>query len=309
MHKTDKAALLKQLLAELDDSPESTEPARYPEHHQAIKHWTEAMASGTLTGKPFSHHTVANYARYVVEHLEKHPNLSFESLSHELQETPASMFGRKDKYFKAMICFGKFLIRYNSLPPRFLEQANEIKPKRHLPPSQAVINEKQLEAILTVSNDYQRLIISFLISTGLRASEFCYLNTKDLDFEQGIVTVRCGKGGKRRRVGLAEDLCHQVQEYLATRKNLNPDSPIWIDLYGNRITRDGLIHRFKRIGRLAGIHFSPHMLRRAFVTINANKGRSLVMLQMACGHADIKTTRSYCKTTEDEMIQAMKDWK
>ena len=32
------------------------------------------------------------------------------------------------------------------------------------------------------------------------------------------------------------------------------------------------------------------------------------MLQIACGHSDIKTTRSYCQTSEDEVIQAMKTW-
>lgn len=66
--------------------------------------------------------------------------------------------------------------------------------------------------------------------------------------------------------------------------------------------------KLSRIGKRAGVHVSPHMLRRAFVTINANKGRSLVMLQMAWGHADITTTRSYCQTTEEEVIQAMKAW-
>jgi site-specific recombinase XerD len=49
-------------------------------------------------------------------------------------------------------------------------------------------------------------------------------------------------------------------------------------------------------------------MRPAFVTINANKGRSLVMLQMACGHADIKTTRDYCRTSEQEMVKAMQEW-
>ncbi|MFN7309842.1 MAG: tyrosine-type recombinase/integrase [Vampirovibrionales bacterium] len=53
---------------------------------------------------------------------------------------------------------------------------------------------------------------------------------------------------------------------------------------------------------------TTHAMRRAFVTINANKGRSLVMLQMACGHADIKTTRDYCRTSEQEMVKAMQEW-
>jgi site-specific recombinase XerD len=53
---------------------------------------------------------------------------------------------------------------------------------------------------------------------------------------------------------------------------------------------------------------SPSLkFRRAFLTFNTNKGRSLGMLQMVCGHCDIKTTRFYCKTIGDEMISEMKD--
>jgi len=75
------------------------------------------------------------------------------------------------------------------------------------------------------------------------------------------------------------------------------------------MTRTDLYHRLHRLGRKVGVDVSPHMLRRAFVTINANKGRPLPMLQIACGHSDIKTTRNYCQTTEQEVIEAMKEWK
>jgi site-specific recombinase XerD len=72
--------------------------------------------------------------------------------------------------------------------------------------------------------------------------------------------------------------------------------------------KDGVYQRVRRIGDKAGVQTASHALRRAFVTLNANKGRSLVMLQMACGHADIKTTRDYCRTSEQELIEAMKGW-
>ncbi len=70
----------------------------------------------------------------------------------------------------------------------------------------------------------------------------------------------------------------------------------------------GFYQRLERLGTKAGVKVSPHALRRAFVTINANKGRPLQMLQMACGHSNITTTRSYCLTSENEVIEAMKGW-
>lgn len=60
-----KEKQLKRLLQELlnTEAEEGLQP-HYPNHYEAIEPWKRAMASGTLTGKVFSSHTVNNYARY-----------------------------------------------------------------------------------------------------------------------------------------------------------------------------------------------------------------------------------------------------
>lgn len=128
----------------------------------------------------------------------------------------------------------------------------------------------------------------------------------DINLKQGTLLVRCGKGGKTRRVGLSEPLRgllsrHQNSEGVDSKR-------VFSDRGGQPLTRNGLYQRVERIGKVVGVKVSPHALRRAFVTINANKGRPLQMLQMACGHSDITTTRSYCMTAEQEVIDAMKEW-
>ena len=74
------------------------------------------------------------------------------------------------------------------------------------------------------------------------------------------------------------------------------------------MTGDTIHQKIERVSKHFDFHFTPHALRRAFVTINVNKGRPLVHLQIACGHADITTTRSYCQTSEDEVLEAMQNW-
>jgi site-specific recombinase XerD len=298
--------LLKKLLAEEEE--ESLHP-KYPQHREAIEPWKRAMASGTLSGKVFSPHTVKNYARYVDEYLAKYPQLTFDDFQTELELTPAESFGRRDKYFKAILCFARFLIREESLSQLFVDKAIAIQPKRHIPAKQASVNEEQLQQLLTAStNPLNRLIIHLLSSTGLRAAEFCALKYQDVNLAEGYLTVQRGKGGKRRRVGLPPSVHQLLTVHMNTLANQNPEASLFINILGQPMTRDGLLNRIRKLGQKIGISVSPHALRRAFVTINANKGRSLVMLQMACGHSDIKTTRSYCKTSEDEMIQAMKEW-
>ena len=152
------------------------------------------------------------------------------------------------------------------------------------------------------------MIVHLLSSTGLRASEFCALRLQDVNLTEGYLIVQRGKGGKRRRVGLNSLCCQLLTQHLDTLPYQTPTSSVFLNNLKEPMTRDGLLNRIRFLGKKTGLDVSPHALRRAFVTINANKGRSLVMLQMACGHSDIKTTRSYCKTTEDEMIREMQGW-
>ena len=300
---------IKEVLLKLLAPEQKQLPARFPNHVDAIEPWVLAMKSGTLNGRPFSHHTVNNYLRYVKYFINTYGNLTYESLEHELSVTPIEMFGRKDKFFRAMMCFANYLANQDSLDAEFLQKAKRIKPKRNKPPKRLCLTEADIEKLLGVcENDTLKLIILFLASTGLRASEFCDLQVGDVDFENRFLVVQRGKGGKRRRVGLNETVTQMLEKHLTKRPQVSETDHLFLDKSGKKMIRDGLLNRIRRLGVKAGVEASPHAFRRAFVTINANKGRSLVMLQIACGHSDIKTTRSYCQTSEDEVINAMKDW-
>jgi site-specific recombinase XerD len=99
-----------------------------------------------------------------------------------------------------------------------------------------------------------------------------------------------------------------LTEYLGSRVEQSPEEYLFLKTNGKPMDRIGIACRLGKLSRKTGIPVTPHTLRRAFVTINANKGRPLPMLQIACGHSDITTTRSYCLTTEDETIEAMQSW-
>jgi integrase len=136
-------------------------------------------------------------------------------------------------------------------------------------------------------------------------SETANLLWGDINFERCALTVRLGKGNKTRSMGLSNRMVEILRAY---REDASDDDTVFRDEEGEPLTRMALYNRLKCVGVRAKVKVSPHALRRAFVTINANKGRPLHMLQMACGHSDIKTTRDYCLTSESEVIEAMKGW-
>lgn len=300
------AELLTQLLQGGQQAPP---PPTFPDHRDAVEPWVRSIESGTFSGRPFSPHTVANYRRYVDYFLDTYGPITIASLEHELASTPVHMFGRRSKFHRAIACFAKFLDRHHSLgDPHFMERCRQLKPIRHLPPKRTTLNEAELNLVFAAADSpINYVLLKLLASTGLRAAECCALNRGDIDLEQGILIVQCGKGGKRRRVGLSNEVITLLAEHMKKQPGTD-DSPLFYGRFGERLRRDGLLNRLRRIGKLAGVHTTPHALRRAFVTINAHKGRPLVMLQVACGHSDIKTTRSYCQTTEDDVIEAMKEW-
>jgi len=131
---------------------------------------------------------------------------------------------------------------------------------------------------------------------------FCGQCREDIDLNKGFLIVQCGKGGKSRKVGISKALLALLEECKKSRGSLLNNSE------NNPMDRHGIRARLNRIGKKAGVKVHPHALRRAFVTINANKGRPLQMLQIACGHSDIKTIRNYCMTSEQEVIEAMQGW-
>lgn len=304
--------VLKELITELLAAPQEDElagPPRYLNHADAVDDWKRAMDCGTMTGKPFSPHTVDHYVYYVREFLRKYPEISADNLRQAMEKMPVTQFARKSKYHRAIVSFAKFLIRENSLPEAFLKKAHSLKPKRHLPAKQIVVNEEQIDKLLTVcKTDVDTFVLTMLANTGLRAAEFSDLRLKDIHLDEGFLIVEKGKGNKRRKVGLNFTVAKALKAHLRKHPTKKPNDPLTFDKIGQPITRFGVLARIRKLGKRAGIDVSPHALRRAFVTINANKGRSLVMLQLACGHSDITTTRSYCRTTEDEMVKAMKDW-
>jgi integrase/recombinase XerD len=273
-----------------------------------ISGWIDAMRFGLMGGRPFSEISVRTYAYYTEWFLKEYGSLSVENLKKALLIIPIEHFAKRLKLFQSLAGFAKYLIQEGSLDEKYLIESKKFRPRRHLPEKKITVDQKGLDKLLEASQSaLERLIVILLSQTGLRVNEAANLCLGDIDFENRFLIVRLAKWGKTRRVGLSTVVISTIQTYLAFRPKIEEDW-LFINRNGERMDRFGIRNRLERIGKRAGVTVTPHALRRAFVTLNANKGRPLVMLQIACGHNDIATTRSYCMTTEDETIEAMRGW-
>ena len=131
-----------------------------------------------------------------------------------------------------------------------------------------------------------RALVELVYSAGLRSAEAVGLDLGDVDFEQELVHVRNGKGGKDRVVPLGEEAAHWVARYLRdARPELarGANDALFLSVRGKRLDTSTL--------RRVAPH--PHRLRHAFATHLLEGGADLRTIQELLGHASLSTTQMY----------------
>jgi site-specific recombinase XerD len=131
-----------------------------------------------------------------------------------------------------------------------------------------------------------RALVELVYSAGLRSAEAIGLDLGDVDFEQELVHVRRGKGGKERVVPLGEEAAHWVARYVRDGRPVlanGSSDALFISARGKRLDTSTL-------RRLAP---HPHRLRHAFATHLLEGGADLRTIQELLGHSSLSTTQMY----------------
>jgi len=131
-----------------------------------------------------------------------------------------------------------------------------------------------------------RALVELVYSAGLRSAEAVGLDLGDVDFEQELVHVRRGKGGKERVVPLGEEAALWLARYLReARPSLatGANDAFFLSARGRRLDTSTL----RRIVP------HPHRLRHAFATHLLDGGADLRTIQELLGHSSLSTTQVY----------------
>lgn len=157
---------------------------------------------------------------------------------------------------------------------------------------------KQLE-FSTIIAIRQYAIAVFLLHTGLRVSELCDLKLTDV--KNGVITVKWGKGAKRREVPMNEQAREALEIWLEVR-GLDSD---YIFSTKGRMTRRLVQFHLSELGKGAGFRLTPHLLRHTFGKRLADKGVPLDRIAKLMGHSDINTTAIYTMPSLDDLRLAV----
>ena len=110
--------------------------------------------------------------------------------------------------------FGQVLKRE---PGEFAEFARAKRPQR-LP---VVLGRAEVARLLEEMDGVYQLLAALLYGTGMRLMECIRLRVQDIDFAQGLIMVRDGKGQKDRVVPLPQSLVPGLEAHLAEVRELH----------------------------------------------------------------------------------------
>jgi site-specific recombinase XerD len=175
--------------------------------------------------------------------------------------------------------------------------------KKRLP----VLNADQLRQIVAECDVRDRAIVQLMADTGLRNTEVCSLNWGDINFENGLIRIKQGKGQKDRSVVAGATSRRALLSYRRTLKRQADDSPLFQSNYNylnQRLTRTGLLLIYRRLSQKTNIHVTPHAMRRTFVILSLRRNMDVGHIQAMLGHSDLTMVYHYAQLEDEDLIQA-----
>jgi integrase/recombinase XerC len=152
-----------------------------------------------------------------------------------------------------------------------------------------------------------RLALLALVTTGLRRSELCAVEWRELEIDgrRQSLLVRNGKGGKARRQPLPTGLAGELRK-LRNARQPEPTDPVFCGLAGRRLQETILADIIRRASKRAGIekHVTAHTLRHTAATwLRQERGDTRLVAEYL-GHSDLSTVSRYAHVDRDELFDA-----
>jgi site-specific recombinase XerD len=151
-------------------------------------------------------------------------------------------------------------------------------------------------------------VIAVMYSCGLRRAEVITLDYADFDNESGRLAVR-GKGKKERTAYITGGAALALSDWLSLRGSCSGALFVSVSKSGvlgsTRLTSQAIYNMLQKRANEAGVKkFSPHDMRRTFVSDLLASGADIATVSKMVGHANIATTARYDRRPEDAKRKA-----
>ena len=170
------------------------------------------------------------------------------------------------------------------------------------------------QKVIVSKTDYQKqhaernlLIISLLLSTGIRISELCHIHLKDINLSNKTLHI-IGKGKKERILFLGDQTTFNLLEtYINKTRNESNDflfpgkhSPKPLSEQSVRLILKRIVEQ-NNLSRT----ITPHMFRHSFATMLLDSDVDIRYIQQILGHSSISVTQIYTHVSHSKQKEIL----
>jgi integrase/recombinase XerC len=219
-------------------------------------------------------------------------------------------------YYRRFVLLRKFVrwvCRRDGVPDPFLDLDAPPKPRQE----RDWLTPEEFRRLLDAAGrparnlpglaERDRLVLLALVTTGLRRSELCAVEWRDLELggREPSLLVRCGKGSKSRRQPLPASLARELRTLRAARQP-EPTDPVFCGLEGGRLQETILADIIRRAAKRAEIekHVTAHTLRHTAATWLRQELGDTRLVAEYLRHADLSTVARYAHVDRKELFEA-----
>jgi len=182
-----------------------------------------------------------------------------------------------------------------------LNKKFEIKTPKIKKSTPTVLTKQEIKTLFSVvKNPKHKLMFQLYYGSGLRLSEAITLKVKNLDFNEKVIWIRNGKGGKDRMTIMSQKMSNKLQEFT---KYLTKDNFIFTNKKGDPLsprTIQKVIEKAKIESNMTkDVHI--HTLRHSFATHLLEAGVDIRYIQTLLGHSSLETTQIYTNVSNSEL--------
>ncbi len=224
-----------------------------------------------------------------------------------------------NRKMSSLRAFYKYLLKEHIVDINYFDEISSDKIEKRLP---KVLRHEEIMMMINSIDKNTTLgfrnycLIKLLYATGIRVSEVCALEIKDIDYYRECVRIRNGKGGKDREVPLFDELISDIKKYIGDERirllSNGKDENLrilFLNKNGGALTPRGVRIILNSIIQKMGETFkiTPHMLRHSFASAMLNNGADLRTVQELLGHENLSTTQIYTHVSEEKLKKAYLD--
>jgi len=171
--------------------------------------------------------------------------------------------------------------------------------------------ERFMTTVEQEGNTRDLIMFKFFLATGMRIGELNGLTVGKLKagLSYGKLEVT-GKGNKTRTIPLVNGINGDLERFLlwkqGNRESIHPNSPVFCNKKGKRLSNRAINYFIKGYCRQAGIReLHAHSFRHSVGFQMGKVGIPIQVIGKLLGHQSIATTRIYCEPDIEQVTEAM----